>query len=97
MRLRKFDYKKESTGEASTREVLVLQESKELVEGIDLGKLDGWERKSLMAIQEEYEKKMKPFIKAYRRFKKENVTAYEEITDDAGSLVQRAGLSETSK
>jgi len=97
MKLRKFDYKKESTGETGARKVLVLQESNELVEGIDLDKLDGWEWKSLEAIQEEYEKKMKPFMKAYRRFKKENVTGYEQITDDVGSLVQGAGLSETSK
>jgi hypothetical protein len=97
MKLKRFDYKKESTGETRARKVLVLQESKELVEGIDLDKLDHWEIDSLTEIQEKYEKQMAPFMKAYRRFKKENVTGYEQINDDVGSLVQGAGLSEASK
>lgn len=70
MRIQEFKYNK--SGEPATdRKVLVLQETDDFVEGIDLGHLDQKEADELLALNEKVEAFLKTVInKSYRRFKK---------------------------
>jgi hypothetical protein len=69
MRKKIFEYTKD--GVKTLREVFVLNESEESVEGIDLTKLDADERVQMQLLSEKLEKDMEPFVrKGYRRFLK---------------------------
>lgn len=68
-----FLYEKKN-GEQNEYDVMITNSTPERIYGIDLNKLSDEEREKAIAIQEEYEEKMAPYIKiAYRQFIKENI------------------------
>ncbi len=74
MKIEEFDYTKK-TGEQSHRKIMVLNNHKEYVDGLDLDKLTAEEIITVLEIQEKYENALKPFVeKAFRRFNKSNMT-----------------------
>lgn len=74
MKIEEFDYTKK-TGEQSHRKIMVLNNHKEYVDGLDLDKLTAEEIIAVLEIQEKYENTIKPFVeKAFRRFNKSNMT-----------------------
>jgi len=72
MKIRDFVYKKKN-GEVNDYSLLILNETETHLGGIDFKKLSEEEVISVKAIQEEYEGKLKPFMKSYRSFIKENI------------------------
>lgn len=72
MKIREFTYEKKD-GKVNDYELMVLNETESHVAGIDLKKLSEEEAVALKVVQEEYEEKLKPFLKAYRNFIKENI------------------------
>lgn len=80
MKIFEFDYTKKE-GEVSHRKVIALHASDGWESALDLTKLSEEEQKEAMAIQLEYEKRMKPFMeKAFRRFLKSNMNIIHEET-----------------
>ena len=73
MKIKDFKYKKKDSDEIKDYNLLILKEDKEHVSGIDLNKLDKEEIAKIKSIQEEYEEKLKPFMKAFRTFLIENI------------------------
>lgn len=76
MKVLKFSYKKES--ETKDYELLVLKELVDGWEGLSIKDLPEDKRQELFAIVKEYEEKLNPFIKQYRRFKKDSVEKFYE-------------------
>lgn len=72
MKLKEFTYKKKD-GKISDYNLMILNETPDHMMGIDLNKLSEEEVSEIKNIQEEYEKKIKPYMKAYRNFIKENI------------------------
>ena len=77
MKIKDFTYEKKD-GKVNDYEVMMLNETETHVAGIDLKKLSEDEAKAVKSIQEDYEEKLKPFMKAYRSFIKENIQAPEK-------------------
>lgn len=71
MKIRDFKYRKKS-GEEGEYSVMVLNETETHLAGIDFNKLSEDEVAKVKSIQEEYEDKLKPYMKAYRSFIKES-------------------------
>lgn len=72
MKIINFKYEKDL--EKSKRTLLVLNENSENISGIDFTKLSQDEITEVKIIQEEYEKKLKPFIvKGFRNFSKTKI------------------------
>jgi 2-oxo-4-hydroxy-4-carboxy--5-ureidoimidazoline (OHCU) decarboxylase len=67
-----FKYKKKD-GVIDDYNLMVLNENNTHTAGIALNKLKDEEKAQLVKIQKEYEEKLKPFMKAYRQFIKENI------------------------
>ena len=72
MRFQEFEYSKKD-GAKSSYKLLVLTEDKEYIKGINLLSLNEEEVKELLLLQQDYEVKLKPFMKNYRQFIKENI------------------------
>lgn len=72
MKIKDFAYQKKN-GEVSDYSLMILNETDTHVAGIDFKKLSEEEGRQVKLIQEEYEEKLKPFMKAYRNFIKENI------------------------
>ena len=72
MKIREFKYEKKD-GKTSEYELLILNESEKYLAGVDLKKLDAAEKEKVKAVVEEFEEKLKPFMKAYRKFIVENI------------------------
>ncbi len=72
MKEKKFSYTKKN-GEQGNYNVLVLNEGTDYLNGIDLNKLNEEEVKKVKEIQKEYEEKLKPYMKAFRKFIVENI------------------------
>jgi len=73
MKIKEIKYRKKDGEEIKDYNLLVLKEDKEYIAGIDLNKLNEEETAKIKSIQEEYEEKLKPFMKAYRNFIVENI------------------------
>ena len=70
MKVLKFNYHK-AEEPVSNREVILLHNTKDYIDAIDLNKLNKEEAKRAFEIQERYEDDMKVFFKkAFRRFSK---------------------------
>jgi len=70
MRDKVFKYTKED-GTTSDRKILVIRETIDDFEGIDLKEFTPTEQQQLAKLNEEYELALQPFIKkGFRRFKK---------------------------
>lgn len=83
MKIFEFDYTKKN-GEKSKRRVISLHSSDGWVDAIDLTKLTEEEQKEVIAVQLEYEKRIKPFAeKAFRRFSKSSIVILHEETTKA--------------
>lgn len=68
-----FLYEKKN-GDQGEYDVMITNSTPERIYGIDLNKLSDEEKEKVIAIQEEYEEKIAPYIKiAYRQFIKENI------------------------
>lgn len=67
MKTKKFIYEKEDYEKEYN--IAVLNEDKEYIKGISLNNLSDNEREEFYRIQEEYECKLKPFMKAFKQFK----------------------------
>jgi len=67
-----FLYEK-ANGEQNEYDLMITNSTLDRFYGIDLNKLSEEEKTQVIAIQEEYEEKMKPFMKAFRQFIKENI------------------------
>lgn len=72
MKNKKFKYTKKD-GNVDVYDVMILADSPDYLAGIDLKKLSNEEIQEVIKIQEEYEQKLKPYMKAYRSFIKENI------------------------
>lgn len=72
MKNKKFNYKKKN-GEVNNYDVMIIADSPDYLAGIDFTKLTNEEVEEVSKIQEEYEAKLKPYMKAYRSFIKENI------------------------
>lgn len=83
MKIKKFNYKKSE--EVEEKKVFSFNESEKYLEGIDINRLDENELKQFITIQNEYEEKIKPFVKkAFRKYLKEKIQddiLKEEIND----------------
>ena len=67
-RLQEFRYEKEP-GKVETRKVLVLRETSDSIEGIDLKNLDPKEQEELFRLAEKFETDTADFVKkAWRKF-----------------------------
>ena len=76
MKIKDFTYQKKD-GKVDDYSVMILNETETHLGGIDFKKLSEEETTNLKVIQEEYEKKLKPFLKAFRSFIKENIKVNE--------------------
>lgn len=83
MKVKEFQYT-DSKGQTTGKKVAVMTESGEVVQGMDLSKLTAEERQSFFEIQSQYEENLQPFMKAFRRYNKPNIT--EEITHRTSDL-----------
>jgi hypothetical protein len=72
MKRKKFNYTKKN-GYNNNYDIMVINESSEHIAGIDFSKLSEEEANIVESIQNEYEGKLKPYMKAYRNFIKENI------------------------
>lgn len=78
MKFKTFDYTKKD-GQTSKRVVMILSETKEYVDAVDFQYLTEDEKEAVKKVQEEYEKKMKPYKdKAFRRFLKSGIIELKE-------------------
>lgn len=76
MKRYKFLYEK-ANGDQNEYDLMITNSTPDRFYGIDLNKLTAEEKVQVLEVQEEYEEKMKPFMKAFRQFIKENI-----ITED---------------
>lgn len=76
MKRYKFLYEK-ANGDQNEYDLMITNSTPDRFYGIDLNKLTTEEKVQVLEVQEEYEEKMKPFMKAFRQFIKENI-----ITED---------------
>ena len=67
-----FKYTKKNK-EQRDCDVMILVDSENYIDGIDFTKLTEAEQKEVFKIQLEYEEKLKPYMKAYRKFLKEGI------------------------
>ena len=72
MKTKEFKYVKKD-GIENDYNLLILNEDKTHLKGIDLNKLTEEEKGKLINIQKKYEEDLKPFMKAYRSFILENI------------------------
>jgi len=72
MKIKDFQYSRKD-GVEKNYKLLILNEDKEYLKGISLSSLSKEEEKALMKIIEDYEEKLKPFMKHYRQFIVENI------------------------
>lgn len=72
MKIEGFNYRKKD-GEQRTVDLLLLQEDESHIAGIDFTKLSEDEKNKVVAIQQQYEDDLKPFMKAYRKFLKDGI------------------------
>lgn len=72
MKERKFKYKKKD-GSINDYNLLVLNENTTHFSGIDYNKLSEQEVLDLVKLQRKYEEELKPFLKGFRQFIKDNV------------------------
>lgn len=78
MKRHRFKYTKKKDGETSEYNLIVTSSAGGIhFAGVDLNKLTESEKSEVINIQRRYEEDMKPFMKAYRMFLKENIV--EEI------------------
>lgn len=74
MKIKEFDYVKKD-GEKSHRKVMIMMESAEYIDALDLNKLEQEEIKTIVEALHEYEQKLEPFIKkSFRRFSKSGMS-----------------------
>lgn len=73
MKIEEFRYRKKDSDEVNDYSLLVLNENSSHMAGIALNKLTEEEKAVLLSIQETYELKKKPFMKAYRSFIRDNI------------------------
>lgn len=72
MKIRDFKYERRD-GKVKDYSLMLINESETHMYGFDLKKLSEYEARQLKAIQEDYESKLKAFMRAYRSFIKENI------------------------
>lgn len=79
MKILSLEYLKESI--PLRYEVVLLKETEKYLEGISIREMQDNEKKELISIILEFEKKLEPFMKKYRRFNKEKIHRMEETTN----------------
>lgn len=72
MKEKRFNYTKKN-GERKSYNVMVIADGPDYLAGIDFNKLTEEEVEEVKSIQREYEEKLKPYMKAYRNFIRENI------------------------
>ncbi len=72
MKIKDFKYEKKN-GEKGEYSVIVINDGNEYISGIDLNKLDNEEKEKVKEVVLEFEEKLKPYMKAYRKFIVENI------------------------
>ena len=73
-----INYIKKSTGEKTNRSIMILHNTKNYIDTIDLSKLDKDDVKNVLEIQKKYEEKLKPYMKNFRRFSKDSMEILNE-------------------
>ena len=72
MKINEFTYYK-SDKTIKSYKLLTIKDSETSLEGISLGDLPEEEQKKVIAIYEDFETKLQPYMKNYRRFNKESI------------------------
>lgn len=79
MKIIEFDYTKQKTGEKSQRKIMLLHNTKDYIDAIDLSKLSKEEIKEMFKAQKIYEDNMDSFFKkGFRRFSKSGMKVLNE-------------------
>ena len=76
MKIEEFRYRKKDSDAVNDYSLLILNENSSHIAGIALNKLTEDEKAVLLSVQENYELKKKPFMKAYRSFIRDNIVGY---------------------
>ena len=77
MKLRHFDYMKDG-GQKKGYSLLTLKEDTVSLEGISLADIPEEERAKVIAIYKDFEEKLNPYMKNYRKFLKQKIVEYKE-------------------
>lgn len=78
MKIKTFTYYKEKEGTSKEYRVLTVKEDDTYIEGVSLLGLTEDQQNEVMDIYLEFEKKLQPFMKEWRKFKKSAVLRYQE-------------------
>lgn len=78
MKIVEMNYTKKSTGEKTKRNVMLMHNTKEYIDTIDLTKLDEDDIRTVMSAQKDYEESLAPFMKHFRRFSKDSMEILKE-------------------
>lgn len=78
MKLIEINYTKKSTGEKTHRNVMLIHNTKDYIDTIDLSKLDKDEIRKVAKIQKDYETNLKPYMENFRRFSKDDMEILNE-------------------
>jgi len=73
MTIKDFKYKRKD-GEEKDYSLLVLNEDEKYLKGISLSNLKDEEVEEVKKIVEDFEAKLKPYMKGFRQYIKENIT-----------------------
>jgi hypothetical protein len=74
MKIKEFQYYKEKEKYSKDYKVIAIKEDDNYIEGISLHDLSEEKQKEVIAIVEDFEKKLEPFMAQYRKFKKSLIT-----------------------
>lgn len=78
MTIKKFKYLKEGAKEPKEYEILILNKDTDSEYGIALSSLTEEEKTNVISIITKYEEDLKPYMKAFRNFKKNKMMPLEE-------------------
>jgi len=74
MKIKVFNYRKLRENVNKDYEVLVIKDMDTSIEGLSIHDLSEPEKKELLSIYEEFEKKLEKFMPYYRKFNKAQIT-----------------------
>ena len=78
MKIKSFTYFKEKENITKAYKVLAIKEESAFLEGISLNDLTEEKQKEVIDIYKEFEEKLQPFMKQYRRFNKTSIVQINE-------------------
>lgn len=78
MKIMEMNYTKKTTGEKTKRNVMLVNNTKDYIDTIDLTSLDKDDIKTVMSAQKAYEESLAPFMKNFRRFSKDSMEILSE-------------------